>query len=299
MKSNNLPGIALFAYNRPMHLKKTLNSLMQNYNSSAFDIFIFCDGAKNKLDIGKVRKIHKIVKNLKHFNSKNLVLRKKNIGLANSIILGVTEVLKEKKSVIVMEDDLIVNKNYLEFMQKGLDFFKDDKLIGSITGYSYTNLDKYETKDIFLSQRHASWGWGTWRHIWNKMNWEKKWAIKKIENINFKKNFNKAGKDMYQMLTGQLEGKSDSWAIVANLNYFIMNKYCVCPKKSLLYNFGLDGTGIHCKKGDKVFNNFSNTFKVKNFEKIFPEEKIIKKIKKSFITPIYLRIYNKLIKLFF
>jgi len=299
MKKNNLPGIALFAYNRPRHLKKTLNSLIQNYNSSAFDIFIFCDGAKKNSDIEKVKKVHKIVRELRHFNNKKLIFREKNIGLANSLLMGITETLKIKKSVIVIEDDLITNKNYLNFMSEGLDFFKNDKLIGSITGYSYTNLRKSEINDIFLSQRHASWGWGTWRHLWNKMKWEKKWALKHLKDSNFKKNFNKAGKDMYQMLAEQLEGKSDTLDIMINLNYFKMNRFCVCPRKSLLYNVGLDGTGIHCKKGDKIFNNFSNTFKVNNFEEITPEEKIIKRIAKSFTTPIYLRIYNKLNKLLF
>ena len=28
----------------------------------------------------------------------------------------------------------------------------------------------------------------------------------------------------------------------------------------MLYNIGLDGTGIHCKKNDKVFNNFDKNF---------------------------------------
>ena len=31
--------------------------------------------------------------------------------------------------------------------------FKNDKLIGSITGYSYTDLDSSDSTDIFLSQR--------------------------------------------------------------------------------------------------------------------------------------------------
>ena len=49
MKINNLPGIAVFAYNRHSHLKRTLDSLIKNYNSSAFDVFIFCDGPKKTL----------------------------------------------------------------------------------------------------------------------------------------------------------------------------------------------------------------------------------------------------------
>lgn len=299
MKKNNLPGIAIFAYNRPNHLKRTLKSLIKNYNSSNYDVFIFCDGSKENHNSKKNKEVHQIVKKLKHFKSKKIILRKKNIGLANSILRGVTEVLKRKKSVIVMEDDLITNKNYLNYMSNGLEFFKNDKLIGSITGYSYTDLDSSDSTDIFLSQRHASWGWGTWSHVWDKMKWNKQWAIKQFKDVNFKKNFNRSGKDMYQMLQEQLDGKSDTLDIMVNLNCFKMNRYCVCPRKSLLYNIGLDGSGIHCKKGDKIFNNFSNTFTVKKFKKIKVKNKIIKKIYKSFSTPLHLRIYNKLSRVFF
>ena len=53
---------------------------------------------------------------------------------------------------------------------------------------------------------------------------------------------------MYPMLKEAVENKIDTLDILFNFNCFILNKYCVCPKKSLLYNFGFDGSGIHCKK---------------------------------------------------
>ena len=130
------------------------------------------------------------------------------------------------------------------------------------------------------------------------MKWSKKWAKKKLTEKNFKMNFNKSGKDMYQMLKEQTEGKSDTLDIMFNLNCFVMNKFCVCPNKSMLYNIGLDGTGIHCKKGDKVFNNFSKNYNVKKFTKLEVDKKIIKKIYNSFTTPIHIRVYSKIKKIF-
>ncbi len=294
MKKNNLPGIALFVYNRPNHLIKTLKSLKKNHQASKFEIFIFCDGPKKNLHIKKIKQVQKIAKNVKFFSKNKIYVRKKNIGLAKSILNGVSTVLKKKNSVIVLEDDIVTNNHYLKYMTDALNFFENDKLIGSVTGYSYTDVPKNYSKDIFLSQRHASWGWGTWKNVWEKMQWEKKWAKRQLKSKDFKKNFNKSGNDMHQILKEQLEGKSDTLDIMFNLNCFKMNLFCVCPKKSLLYNIGLDGSGIHCKKGDKVFSNYSNYFRVKKFEKLKVETNIIKKIHKSFTTPIPLRIYNKI-----
>jgi|TARA_B110000967_G_C18822993_1_gene529767 hypothetical protein len=299
MKNKNLPGIAIFAYNRPNHLKRTIKNLIQNYNSANYDIYFFCNGLNKDANPKKHLEIQNIIKRIKHFNSKKVFLRTKNIGLANNILQGVSEVFKKKKSVIIIEDDIITNKNYLNYMSGGLDFFKNDKLIGTITGYSFTNIDKLSSKDIYLSQRHASWGWGTWSHVWHKMRWDKKWILSKMNNKNFKKNFNNSGKDMHTALNKQLNGYNDALDILVNLNCFIMNRYSVCPKKSLLYNVGLDGSGTHCRKGDQIFNNFSKSFGVSAFQKIYVEKKIIRKIKESFSTPIYIRIYNKLKKIFF
>ncbi len=298
MKTNNLPGIAIFGYNRPYHFEKTLFYLKKNLNSKKFDIFLFCDGPKKKNDL-EVNKVHRVAKKLSHFKSKKIYLRKKNLGLANSLLDGITTVLKYKKSVIILEDDIITNKFFLSYMSDALSFYDNDRLVGSVTGYSYTNPDKYSNNSTYLSQRHASWGWGTWRNVWNKMNWNKNWIKKKMNQKYFKSKFNLSGKDMYPMLEEVIENKIDTLDILFNFNCFILDKYCVCPKKSLIYNIGLDGSGIHCKKGDKVFSNYSKNFTVNKFSKISVNIKIIKKIKNSFRTPIILRITNKIKKILF
>lgn len=291
MLKDNFPGVAIFAFNRPHHLKKTLNSLSKNLSAKKFDIYIFCDGPKNKYDQKKINRVHKVAKNIGIFKSKKFFFRKKNFGLHNSLKYGISKVLKIKTSVIVLEDDIITNKYFLNYMFKALNFFNNHKNIGSITGYSYTDCND----DMFLSQRHASWGWGTWRHIWKKMKWEKKYIKKFVNQNNFKNNFNKAGKDMFQLLEEQLDGKIDTMDIIFNFNCFIKKKFCVCPRNSMLYNIGLDGTGIHCKKDDKVFNNFDKNFYPKFFTRLKIKNRIIRKIYNSFKTPFHLRIKNKIL----
>lgn len=298
MKNINLPGIAFFACDRSIFLKKNLEKLIQNHNSSDYDIYFFCDGIRDNSNPKKFLEVRNIIKKVKHFNSKKIIFRKKNIGIAENILQGLTEVFKQKKSVIIIEDDVLVSRNYLNYMRDALDFYKNDKLIGTISGYSWIDIGKLSSKDTYLSQRHPSWGWGTWSHVWNKMRWDKKWILKKMNNKNFKKDFNKSGKDMYNKLNNQLNGISDALDIFVNLNCFIMNKFSVCPRKSFYYNIGMDGSGVHMKQNNKLFNNFSKNFTVKKFQKIHVEKKIIKKIEKSFTISIHIRVYNKLKRIF-
>ena len=301
MKKNNLPGIAVFAYNRPKHLQKTLDKLEKNYRASDLDFYLFCDGPKNNLDQKKIEQIYDIFDKIKVFKSKKIFRSKNNQGLYKSLKNGISKILKFKESVIIIEDDIISNKNFLDYMIKGLDFYKNEINVGSVSGYSYTSVDDKEySKQTFLSQRHASWGWGTWRSVWEKMIWDNKKINKIINNDRkFKKKFNKSGPDMYHMLKSQIEGNLDTMDIIFNFNCFLLNKYCVCPFRSMVYNIGFDGSGIHCKKDEKVFSNFSNNFRVNKFEKLRVENKIINKIYDSFTIPFHIRVFNKLKKIFY
>lgn len=63
--------------------------------------------------------------------------RPNNYGLSKSIIEGVTQILENYESIIVLEDDMVTSPFFLIYMQDGLDFFKKNDAVISIHGYSY------------------------------------------------------------------------------------------------------------------------------------------------------------------
>jgi len=93
-----LSPIALFVYNRPEHTRKTLESLMANAEFSDSLLYVFCDGAKRKKDIPLVRETRELIRSYELDNA-IIIEREENMGLANSIITGVTE-LNNKWSMI-------------------------------------------------------------------------------------------------------------------------------------------------------------------------------------------------------
>jgi GR25 family glycosyltransferase involved in LPS biosynthesis len=128
--------------------------------------------------------------------------------LANSIISGVSQILKEHDKVIVLEDDLITSPNFLDFMNQALNFYQGNKQIHSISGYTLDlpSLKNY-TKDYYLGYRASSWGWGTWKEKWESVDWN----VSKYRE--FKRNplqqikFMKGGSDLPHMLSNQIRGK--------------------------------------------------------------------------------------------
>ena len=94
LEINSLAPIALFAYNRPSHTQKVLDSLALNPESKFSNLFVFCDGPKDENDSDEVLKINlvkEIVKKENRFNKTTVFIQNKNKGLASSIIGGVTD----------------------------------------------------------------------------------------------------------------------------------------------------------------------------------------------------------------
>lgn len=253
-------AIVIFVYNRPEHTEQTLTNLEKNISSDKYNVYIFSDGPKSHKDYEEVTKVREIINKRYNFKNIKVIERKKNMGLANSVIEGVTEVLNLYDSVIVLEDDLITSKYFLEFMNECLHKYRSNQTIWSISGFTpKLNIPEDYSDDIYLSRRAISWGWATWKDRWNEIDWDIKDYSTFINNRSSVKKFNLGGNDMTYMLKDQMEGRINSWAIRWGYNQFIQQKYTIVPVASLVQNIGLDFSGTHSSNSDRFKNEVSNS----------------------------------------
>ena len=131
----NLAPIALFVYNRPDHTRRTLSYLQKNVLAEESRLYIFSDGAKTDADKAKVDEVRQLVKELSGFKSIKLIKREQNIGLANSIISGVTQLVKDYGKVIVFEDDLLSSPYTLEYFNEALDRYLNQDQVSQSYGW--------------------------------------------------------------------------------------------------------------------------------------------------------------------
>ena len=245
----NLAPIVLFVYGRPKHTQDMIEALAKNNLAKESDIYIFSDNAKKEKDIENVRKVRKYIDSIKQkkwFANIYIEKAEENKGLAKSVIDGVTKVINKYDKVIVLEDDLIPSKVFLEYMNKALDFYEKKENIWSISGYNIPiQIPKSYKFDVYLGYRGCSWGWATWKDRWNTVDWEVSDYKEFKNNYKKRKQMNRGGPDMAQMLDSQMQGLCDSWAIRWCYEQSKQNKYTIYPVKSLVINQGLDGTGTH------------------------------------------------------
>lgn len=256
---NNAP-IIIFAFNRPGALKNTVSSLRENKEAQDSELFVFVDGPRpsKQGEEEKVEEVREYVKSITGFKSLHFSFSEKNKGLGASIIAGVTEVVNRYGKAIVLEDDLVLAKNFLSFMNQGLNLYEEKQKVFSICGY--TNKVKVPEKynyDAYFCTRSSSWGWATWSDRWNSVDWEL------VDWDNYEKKssaFNKwGGSDCRKMLNDWHKGKNQSWAIRFCFAQFLQNKLSLFPIISKVNNEGFDGEGTNCKKWSRFKFDFDET----------------------------------------
>ncbi len=276
---NNLAPIVVFVYNRVEHTKLTIEKLKENLLAKESNLYIFSDGPKKESDIEKIEEIRKYINNISGFKSIKIIESEKNKGLAKSVIYGVSNIIKEYGKVIVVEDDLITAKNFLNFMNDCLNFYEKDDKIWSISGYKLPIKIPFTYKNsIYLTERASSWGWATWSDRWLSVDWDIKDYMNFIKNKNKVKEFERGGHDLCEMLSAQMNGKIDSWAIRWCYNQYKQGKFTIFPVKSLVQNIGLDGSGTHSSVNDYYHYNtmIDENFKYKLIKNISLNRKISK-----------------------
>ena len=75
----NAPLI-VFAYNRPVHTRATIEALQKNIGASESDLFIISDGAPNKNSLSAVQEVRDYLKTVSGFKNKHIIERKKITG---------------------------------------------------------------------------------------------------------------------------------------------------------------------------------------------------------------------------
>ena len=245
--------IILFVYNRPDHTKRTLEALKRNLLADQSDLFVFADGPKVGATDEQIEKINAVRKVVESDNwCKNVICHfsDENIGCRDSIINGISTVLKSHDGVIVVEDDIITSPYFLTYMNKALDYYKDRKSVFSISGHSHSPSrfrvpDDY-AYDVYASPRLFNWGWGTWSDRWFQADWSMSYFDDFSKREYEKEAFARGGDDMFNMLCAEKNGLTSAWDIQFAYAHFRNHAVSIVPCVSYTRNIGLDGSGTHC-----------------------------------------------------
>lgn len=248
--------ICLFVYKRYETTKLMLESLLACPECKDSELYVFMDEARNDDEAKAVERVRRLFDNLQGFKKVNLFPARMNKGMANSVIDGVTKVLQEHDDIIVLEDDLVVSPDFLQFMNAALKTYKDRSDIWSISGYTprLQELEGDGRNGVFVVPRAQCWGWATWSDRWETVDWEVSDFSRLAQSKELRKEFDKGGNDLFRTLEMERRERIESWAVRWAYAAAKQSRWTVNPMQSKVQNIGLKSSESHVGWHDERHN---------------------------------------------
>lgn len=236
--------IAVFVYRRPAHTRRMLASLLANPEARDAAITVYCDGPRGDDDERDVIATRNVIHEMVPADAR-VVFRKSNLGLAGSVIEGVTEQCGEYGRVVVVEDDLVLSPAAIRYFNAALNAYRDVNRVMHIAGYMFPV--RRRLPPSFFYRETSCWGWATWRRAWDRFEPDVSIIQDNLLKRSLVRSFDIRGSGHYwEMLEMQRRGELDSWAVRWYGSVFMHGGLALHPSRPLVQNEGFDGTGVHC-----------------------------------------------------
>ena len=237
--------------NRYEHFKDCVSSLAMCKSAGETELYIALDYPLEESHWQGYNRICKYIPKISGFKEIIVIKRTTNYGTNKNFSDAINLLFERYRKIIISEDDNIFSQDFLDFINKGLNFYQNREDIFSISGYQYPiQIPQSYGQDVYLWQGYSAWGVGVWRDKWQKVIWEREEALKII------KNFLKSYKSIYNYhnvanhyIPAKLRMIEQNR--IHGDGYFCLHQYrnrmySVFPVVSRVRNMGHDGSGTGC-----------------------------------------------------
>lgn len=245
------------------HFKACLESLSLCTGAENTDVYIGLDFPAKESHWEGYNKISKYLNEMTfNFKTLNVIKRERNYGVGpnGNYALLRKDIFERYDRMIFSEDDNIFSPNFLEYMNKGLEKFKEDDSIFAICGYKPFYPTKFENNTF--SRRNDwffAWGYGIWKDRQESIPDRNKYFKNNFSVRNLFLIKKEIGAELASCYFSAFSGFYRSWSDIPLCLYaFLEKKNFIYPsEKSLVRNMGWDQTGLHCDAPRELCDKFS------------------------------------------
>lgn len=277
---NNFAPVLIPTLNRFEHFKKCVDSLSKNTHAQQTELYIALDAPLGPEHKEGYDKTVEYLDKLSGFKKITIIKRSENLGATRNIFNSIDELFKQYDQIILSEDDNYFSPNFLDYMNKGLQIFKDRKDIFAICGYNYPiDIPESYQYNLYLSKMCPAWGIGLWKDKYYSIDL----SVNSVRDfLKHYKNVVKmcwSNKSLLPKLFDIVEKNRVAGDAVFTMNLINRNMFCVLPIISKVRNYGYDGTGVHCHIDTKgIYKNqvidSNDFFNYPNTDKIISNKEI-------------------------
>jgi hypothetical protein len=159
--------------------------------------------------------------------------RETNLGPAVSVITAIDWFFSFEKAGIILEDDLVISNDLLQYFEVMLDRFESNQDVMMLSGTQFVNSKDLE--EFRWTSYPVIWGWASWSDRWDL--YRERISLlnrSKIKGTSKEKRFWKTG------LRRCSSGIQDAWDIPLAVSQLASQKKTILPPVNLISNHGAD-----------------------------------------------------------
>lgn len=243
----------LIAFNRPELTRRVLDQIRK---VKPENLYFAVDGPRLEKpdDIEKCKEVKNLIKKVDWQCEVKTLFSNKNLGCKLGPYTAIKWFFENVEGGVILEDDVLPDESFFYFCEGLLSYYHEDIRIGTISGNNFH--EDIEIKDSYcFSSYSQTWGWATWRRVWQKYDLEiKKWPELKRKKW-LKSVFKKPLTRFYWTLifdavrNGNINSAWDyQWTFMSFRNNFLT----IIPSVNLAANIGIgDVNATHTNRKNK------------------------------------------------
>ena len=226
--------------NRYEHLKRCVESLSRCTHAEKTELIIGLDYPPSEKYEEGWEKICEYLPTIAGFKKVTILNRNHNLGAVENInsLIDYSNGIADR--YILTEDDNEFATCFLDFINKGLEVYKNDPKVLTVCGF---NQYKLSNKEILFTYDNSAWGLGRWRDKYIPSNMDTQKAISKLNTV--LKIYHYYPTLLNSVINALKKGRTNG---DTNMSCYCIAHDCyqLRPAVSLVRNWGHDGSGEHC-----------------------------------------------------
>lgn len=236
-------GILVFGYNRPEMLERQIVFAL----GTELNVYVNLDGPRTDSAEANMRcaeVIERYKSEIKKYSISSI-----NKGCNIAVTEAITWAYEHEQALIILEDDVFVDENFIDFATLMLNVHESNLAIGGISAMNIVP-HKYLTNSVLdyrLSCYTSSWGWATWKNRWEShleiANTFPNWSWDFPENF-----WTPLKRSIWRSFFSKtINGEYDAWDFRWQFSNWISHRLIVFPNRNLGLNLGFGPEATHTK----------------------------------------------------
>ena len=239
--------ILLIVFNRPDTTLQVFNAIRK---ARPKKLYVSADAPRNGniTDQINCKKVRELVKNVDWECEVNYRFLEENLGCGYGPESAITWAFENEDRLIILEDDCVPSIPFFDFCNNMLEKYYSYKNIYLISGRSHhSNHSAFKDSDYLFSRYGHTWGWATWKRVWNKFDINMQGLDYYLKNGGFKDVFNteleiKYFNEFFEKILLENNLTSHVWDYQFVYLRLKDNSLSIVPKENLIRNIGHLGT---------------------------------------------------------